>query len=205
MNFVAFQDIISKIEGVINIKLVTEEDELKELHILASNHRAPKQIVRDIESALLAAHDYRIDRKVISIAQIDMEVKKVCGRIKYDSISIVINGCNVDCTVTLEHEGEEYSASQTAIKTSANKKLVVAKATMAAVSAIPGHMFVFDIYDVIVHTSRDINFVSVVVNLLNDDLEQVLVGSAVVKNDLNESIVKATLDAINRRVKRIVN
>jgi hypothetical protein len=34
------------------------------------------------------------------------------------------------------------------------------------------------------------------------DNEEVMVGSAIVKNDINEAIAKATLDAVNRRVQR---
>ncbi|CDF59117.1 hypothetical protein TCEL_02185 [Thermobrachium celere DSM 8682] len=33
--------------------------------------------------------------------------------------------------------------------------------------------------------------------------EEVLVGSALVKNDLNETIARATLDAINRVIQKI--
>lgn len=33
--------------------------------------------------------------------------------------------------------------------------------------------------------------------------EETLVGSAIIKKDINETIAKATLDAINRRIQRI--
>jgi len=80
------------------------------------------------------------------------------------------------------------------------RKKVVAKATIAAVEKILGQSYVFDIQDVIISTSRDTTFVSVVVNMVINENEETMVGAAVVKNDINEAVAKATLDAVNRKI-----
>ncbi len=49
---------------------VNEWGAVEEIHVLTTLDRAPKQIVRDVESALLAQWDLRIDHKKISVAQI---------------------------------------------------------------------------------------------------------------------------------------
>ena len=82
MDFGNFQEVINKIDGIINSKVVVDKNNITELHILANNLRAPKQIVRDIESILLATFDYRIDRKKISIAQIQTDDQEKLRRIK---------------------------------------------------------------------------------------------------------------------------
>jgi len=88
MDFISFEDVITKIQGVTHSKVVYNDEEVEEVHIIANTIRSPKQIVRDIESALLAIFDYRIDRKLISIAQIDTGETKSIKRIRYEGISL---------------------------------------------------------------------------------------------------------------------
>jgi hypothetical protein len=202
MNFESLQNMISKIDGVINIKLVIEENDLKEVHILASSTRAPKQIVRDIESALLAAFDYRIDRKIISIAQIASEEYGEIRRVRFGGISFRTESSALECSVTLIHDGEEFSEAVTGVKTSANRKKIVAEAAVKSVEKVLGQAYLFSVEDVIVSTTRDISFATVLVNMVLGDNEERMVGSAIVRQDVNEAIVKATLDALNRRIER---
>lgn len=205
MNFSPFYEIINKINGITHVKILHDDENLQEVHILASTNRAPKQIVRDVETALLAAFDYRIDRKIISIAQIDTEDYKGIKRIRYEGIVLETNDHNIECKVTLNYEGEEFSATEIAIKTTLNRRKVVAKATVSAVERIIGQSYVFDIQDILLNTSRDVNFISVIVNMIINESEESMVGSALVKNDINEAIAKATLDAVNRRIQGKIN
>jgi hypothetical protein len=193
---------ISKIDGVINVKFVVEGEELKEVHILANNTRAPKQIVRDMESSLLAAYDYRIDRKIISIAQIQSEGYETVRRVKYSGIDFKTEGSALECRVELLHDGEEYGELIAGIKTAANRRKIVAKATVRTVEKILGQTHLFSVEDVVVNTCGETSFVAVLVNMVIDDNEERMVGSAIVKQDINEAIVKATLDAVNRRIQR---
>lgn len=202
MDFLALQDIINKIEGVLNAKIIAEENEIIELHILANNLRAAKQIVRDIESSLIAAFDYRIDRRVISIAQIDTDDTKNVRRIKFDGVALSTFGDQVDCTVKLIHNDEEFSSCQSAIKTENNKRKVVAISTIRTVEELLGKSLSFDVQDVFVQSSKDTTFATVLVNIINKGREEIMIGTALVNNDINEAIVKAALDAVNRRIER---
>lgn len=202
MDFDIFQEMINKISGVISTKIVHQENEIQEMHILANNLRAPKQIVRDIESILLTSFDYRIDRKVISIAQIETEDCDPIKRIKMGGISLDVQPNMLECKVKLIYEEEEFVVTQVGIKTAANRKKIVAKATIDAVEKILGQTFIFDVQDVISTTNRDITFVSVLVNMVINESEETMIGSAIVRNDINEAIAKATLAAINRRVQK---
>ncbi|MCM8711498.1 hypothetical protein M2651_10745 [Clostridium sp. SYSU_GA19001] len=202
MDFNAYQNMIAKIDGVINVKIIDENEEIKEVHILANNLRAPKQIVRDIESSLMAAYGYRIDRKLISIAQIQTEDSETLRRIKYSGINLKTEGIALECSVNLIYEGEEYCELVNGIKTAANRKKIVADATVKTIEKILGQAYLFNVEDVILSSSRDINFVSVLVNMVVNEGEHIMVGSAIVRHDINEAIVKATLDAVNRRIQR---
>ena len=49
-----YEVLINKIPGIISSRFVTNSDnEIIELHVLANIYRSPKQLVRDIQSALL--------------------------------------------------------------------------------------------------------------------------------------------------------
>lgn len=202
MDFTEIESLISKIDGVLNTKLVVDEENLQEVHILGNTLRAPKQIVRDIESSLLAAFDYRIDRKIISIAQIHTDETPHIRRIKYSGIDFKIDGNALECTVYLIHDGEEFSEKTSGIKTAANRKKIVAAATVRSIEAVLGQAYLFNVEDVYIHTSRDISYVTVIINMVLNETEETLVGSAIVKQDTNEAIARAALDAVNRMILR---
>src|SRR5665647_1405511 len=67
-----WEQAIKQIKSVIAARInVNSQWEIEEVHILASSGRAPKQIVRDIESMLVAQFNLQIDHKKISVAQVE--------------------------------------------------------------------------------------------------------------------------------------
>lgn len=203
MEFSQFQDIINKIDGVINSKVISENDEVIEIHVLANNLRSAKQLSRDVESAIVAAFDYRIDRKVISIAQINTDEERDIRRIRFDGISYNTADTSAECSVKLIYEEKGFAVTKTGIKTSSKRKKLIAEATLNAIENILGKESIFDVHDVVEITRGEISFVNVLVNMMVDENEEYLIGSALVKNDINEAIAKAALDAVNRRIQRI--
>ena len=203
MDVKAFQEVVNKIDGVLSTKFVASDSGIEELHVLSNTLRSPKQIARDIESSLLASFDFRIDRRVISIAQIHTDDKEEIRRIRFSGATLTTEGNIAQCTVRLIYDDQEYSVLEMGIKTSSKKYKLVAFSTIKAVEKILGQSDIFDIQDVVVENRAGINFVVVLVNAIIKDSEEVMIGSAVVRSDLNEAIAKATLDAVNRRVQRI--
>jgi hypothetical protein len=62
---------LSMLPDVCGSRVVVEAGAgIKELHVIAAPRRAPKKIIRDIESLLLVQYSYRIDYRRISLAQI---------------------------------------------------------------------------------------------------------------------------------------
>ena len=59
------------IPGVQKARVVVNDwGAIKEIHILTGLDRSPKQIVRDVESALKAQWDINLDRRVVSVAPV---------------------------------------------------------------------------------------------------------------------------------------
>ena len=60
--------ILSQLRDVQAASITTDGDEIREIHIVAVSNRAPKQIVRDVETALNAYLKRHVDHRVISVA-----------------------------------------------------------------------------------------------------------------------------------------
>jgi hypothetical protein len=61
--------LLNRLPGVFAAGIRTgSEGEINEIHVLASSSRNPKQMARDIQSALLAAFALDVDHRFISIA-----------------------------------------------------------------------------------------------------------------------------------------
>ena len=187
MNYQLFHDMIKKIDGILHVKIQFDEETIKEIHIVAGNNRSAKQIVRDIESTLLAVFDYEIDRKIISIAQIDTEIVKPIKRIKYEGLSI-------------GNEGEIHSCIKQCIKTTRNRYNIIARTTIGAIEEITKGKYIFDVQDTFVIDSKEISFACVIVNMIEKGKEDHLIGTALIRDDINEAMARATLDAVNRKL-----
>ena len=71
-NIEEYQALLNQLPGIINSKIIVDEEgNLIEIHILSDTGRSPKQIVRDVQSALLANNNLKVDHKIISVAQIE--------------------------------------------------------------------------------------------------------------------------------------
>lgn len=65
------EHLLASLQGVISARVVTASDGRPlEIHILASPDLHPKQVVRNIESALSAGLGLDIDRRIVSVSQL---------------------------------------------------------------------------------------------------------------------------------------
>lgn len=180
---------------------------IEEIHVLALPSKAPKQLVRDIESTLMAAFGIAIDHKKISIAQLGHEnVQQVAestkpyARAQIKSINAEVVGVYVNIAVSLELEGELFVGKATGPASRTGRERLVAEATLDGIAQYLQGAFTFALEDVeIIRLGRESVAVSCVV-LVTSLGEQAFAGSALVRQNDNDSIVRATLDAINRRL-----
>lgn len=67
--------LLGSLAGVVSAHVVTDDHgEIVEIHILSSAGLHPKQMVRNVESALSAGMGLQIDRRIVSVAQIRADV-----------------------------------------------------------------------------------------------------------------------------------
>lgn len=201
------EEALSQVSEIRAARVVTSSaGTIDEIHVLALPSKAPKQLVRDIESTLQAAFGIAIDHKKISIAQLGQEnvpqvdSVKLQARAQIKSINAEVAGVYVNMAVTLELEGDTYTGKATGPASRTGRDRLVAEATLDAITQYLQGSFTFALEDVeIVRLGRESIAVSCVV-LVTSLGEQAFAGSALVRQNDKDSIVRATLDAINRRL-----
>jgi hypothetical protein len=68
----ACEDALRRLRGVSSAHIVLDvNNQIAEVHIIATGDRLPKQIVRDVETTVLAMLHVKVDHRKISVAQID--------------------------------------------------------------------------------------------------------------------------------------
>jgi len=194
--------IICRLRDVIAVSVVEDaKGELAEIHVLTGSSRSPKQVVRDVESALMARLGYPIDHKKVSVAQVNDGPPSVDhSRVRFSDVSISLHGSRSEATVRLTKEGAVFSGSANGTNSPMGQMKLIAGATLRAIedSGLTGaNITLEDATEVSVGGRR---VAVVMVNMVTDRSEESLTGSAVIKQDLWKGVVNATLDAVNRRL-----
>jgi hypothetical protein len=187
--------------------VVNDWGAIEEIHILTGLGRNPKQIVRDVQSALKAQWDITVDRRKVSVAQIQTSLPASPGRIRYVGLEVKSDARSgrSEILVTLDRaiDGQTavYVGKSAADSSEVSVLLGVAKATCLAANLTLSPPNAFFVDDVAVFSLGQREAVAVLVDLLTPrrNHEQ-LVGCAAIKRDKKEACVRATLDAMNRRL-----
>lgn len=182
----------------------SDEGVIQEIHVLATPQKSPKQIVRDVESTIMARFGIPIDHRTVSIAQLGRDAEprdpRDKGRARIRGVSAEVIGVRASTKVVLEIDGEVYEGTAEGPASTTGRRRLVAQATLDAVSQYAKGDFGFALEDVaLIELGRERVAVSCVI-LVTPLGEQPLAGSAFARQGENESIVRATLDAINRRM-----
>lgn len=181
---------------------------IAEIHILATPAKAPKQLVRDIESAIMARFGVPIDHRIVSIAQLgrdsladknDQE-REAFARPRIVAVNASVRGVQASAAVTLEIEGREFVGHAGGPASQTGRSRFIALAALDALSQYTDESISFALEDVsIVQLGKERVAVACVC-LVSSFGEQFFTGSALARQSDNDSIVRATLDAINRRM-----
>lgn len=189
---------------------VNEWGAVEEIHVLTTLDRSPKQIVRDVESALLAQWNLRVDHKKISVAQIidDSHMQPLPRltvaefRMDLDTIHqtghsyVRLQPSNDELTSYEGHWQGRYVPSQ--------YHYMMAWATVEALNQIPELPEPFVLSELKTFTLAGRTVVAVALSYVTSKRrEEILVGAAPERGDGQGAAVRAVLDAINRRLAQI--
>jgi len=206
------EDIEAALSQVGEIKaarvVVDLDGQITEIHVLALPIKPPKQLVRDIESTLMARFGIPVDHRKISIAQLGRDsmpeipaaTRPSSARPRIVGINASVSGLQAAASVTLEIDGAEFVGMASGPASQTGRARHVALATLDAVSQYVSEGTSFALEDVaVVQLGREKVSVACI-TLVTAFGEQSFSGSALVRQNDSDSIVRATLDAINRRI-----
>jgi len=194
---------LRELRGVCGARVVADESGLiQEIHLLVEADRNPKQAVRDVESTLLAHFGIHIDHRKVSVAQKGSAPKLVDpNRLRWLDVQISQEGTRATVAAFLERSGTVYRGVASGVRASTQIPRLVAAATLRAVEAAHGLCERFGLEDVSTTASIGGYPVAIVlVSAVREQGEDLLVGSALIRQDALRAVGLATLDAVNRRV-----
>ncbi|OGO77286.1 MAG: hypothetical protein A2Y23_02600 [Clostridiales bacterium GWB2_37_7] len=194
------KNLICKLPDIKHCSVVCSQDNVvEEIHALAGVSRNIKQLVRDIQSAINARFGINIDYKVISIAQIDESDFKET-RLKLDGISVNNIENSIEATVTLKYDDKLFEGKSRRIKSRSNKLKAIADATLLALEGYLdiGQAFYLEDMQIVLVANREL--FACVIGFALGGKEELLSGCSIINADENETVVKAVLSAVNRKI-----
>ena len=198
------ENALARIRSVLGARVILDiMGEVQEVHILTTEERNPKQVVRDAESTLLIKFSKRVDHRKIGVvqqAEADEKVPVSERRLKIDALRLAPAPDGPHWEVVLsDPAGLSYAGSAAKSEPSSSLQAISA-ATLAAVNQYAGEERFRP--DNVSQLTGDPPLVLVTILWLDGSLEEKLVGVARTGDDAQGATVKATLAALNRVLHR---
>ena len=195
-----WQSLISKLNGVFASHVVfSEQQEPVEIHVLASNRRNVKSIVRDVQSAISARYGLDVDYHIISVAQVTSNLVTGMGfRLIYSGISMRSSGKEVEVSVVLARDEERFTGTAVGSSIPFSRMRCIAQATLDAVKACTNGTSCFELASVEVIQSNARAIVVSQVFCLPENTP--LIGCVYAEPDQDAAVAQSVLDAINRKL-----
>lgn len=196
---------LSKMPGVRAARLVTNEnDEPVEVHVIATTEKSPKQLVRDVQTVSMAQFGMELDHRIVSIVQFPdvSPIGPAESRPAIDQISTSVRGNTASVTVSLTRDERAASGEAKGANTRESLIRLGAAATVEAVAQILDRRYQIEIDHAGTQRVGVHDLAVVTLSLHGPHGTMVLAGSAMMGEMPVEAIVRAVLDAINRRVWR---
>lgn len=201
MDFGEIEYFLNGIKSVISSKVINDpNNDICEIHVLSDNSRHSKQVARDIRTALLSKFNLDVDYKIISVAQIDKNITFSSDfRLLYEGYTYETTSDRIKIVTKLTWDSKEFLGQAEGIKSDKQSLMVAAKSTLDAIrQAIDFDCFIVEDIQYARVTGNDALIVAV--THVNNNKEEVLVGASIVENNKIDAVIKATLNAINRKI-----
>lgn len=200
MRYQELEETLCRLPTVDAARVVGDSGTITEIHILGTPGKAPKQVVRDVQSLAMAQFGLSVDRRVISVVQIENEE---VGRSDRPVIVDILEepvGSRLTVTVTLAWQNAMISGVASGPSAATTRLRSIGEATVAALEhALEDDAAVaLSALETPTVGEREVAVAQIVI--VSGGEERVLVGSALVGPNNAQAAVRAVLDAVNRLV-----
>ena len=208
--------LLSSLAGVVSVRAIAGADgRLEEIHVLSTAELHPKQVVRNVESALSAGLGLEVDRRIVSVAQVrdaaageslqaeapvpaasgEPEPRERLVLVRYDTRTE--GSHDAQCRVVLRQGEAEYTGSGEGANTPQGRASAAARALFAALAASRGREDLA-LEDATLVGTLGRTFVLVAAHGLAGRQSVPLTGVAAVARSPEEAAILASLQATNR-------
>jgi hypothetical protein len=208
------ENLITTLTGVLSARVVvTPLGEVSEVHVLTRSDIQPKQVVRNIESALMAQLGFKIDHRKISVAQtadvrpiealqdeaVTERAKRRVVVFKNLEVRPADRPQRVQVRVKLAYGEKEAQADEVGTDTVRNRVEAAARAAATCLDdLLPDNSIALEGAQIL--DAFDRKFVLVAVHGLGGREAHLLTGTCEIRESAERSAVLAVLDATNRWV-----
>ena len=198
--------------------------EIEEVHILSLPSKHAKQVVRDVQSVALATFDLDLDRRLVSVVQLDdgtyaavnggpgasgepdapHAASVVADRINVETVTATRAGVQCTAQVVLTRGDERGTGVTEGIVAMSSVQRLVAQATIAALRELEPAAARADVESAAVVSVGGRSIALTTVVIVVPPYEEVCAGSAVVRAAGEfDAVARAVLDATNRRLPQL--
>jgi hypothetical protein len=201
-----FEEDLRKIPGVRGARVVGNEAPT-EIHIVAAPGRSAKQVVRDVQSLAAAGFGMPIDHRIVSIVQLDDELGSpladaLSNRPVLERIVLASKGAEGWVKVALRWPDGEMTegVGATGATREARAKGAASAVQRALNPFLEKRRSSVEIDEVVIQRLGSGDSVTVRAVFSENGAPRHLVGSALVYDDVASAAVRATLQAVNRKL-----
>ncbi len=214
------QEAVMRIVGVQSCQIVTNsEDEIVEIHVVATAVKPAKLIARDVESCLKAEMGLDVDYRKIGVVIVgggppvtsaqspqpgrhdkfeEFPIEEYGGRFCFRSVNLFLSHDGAKAEVELRRETAEAFGSASNQNPHTSPLGLIAEATLKAVSEYLDHDTRLCLGGVRKVAVDDTSAIVVKVELVSSRIHKNLAGCSIISGNENQTVVFAALDAVNR-------
>jgi hypothetical protein len=212
------EELLGSLPGVVSSRIIADAaGAISEIHVLTTQDVAPKQTVRNIESALIAHLGMRVDHRKISVATTMQQARPRLRaepdepvapsaepappgrRIYFDDVEVQRSRSRgVVCRVTLRKGEDSFTGEAEGMENERARIELAARATLEAIAAADGLQGLLALEGVQSLSAFGREFVFVGVTARLQRMTALLTGTCEVRESLETAGALAVLDATNR-------
>lgn len=201
---------LCRLPDVTAVRIVADEiGRPIEVHVLARSGKPAKQVVRDVQSVAMASFGIELDRRIVSVVQLaadgttmaeDLGTAEPTSRPRIVTTHAQTTGLRTIVQVTLASDADERTGFAEGSVAAATRPRIIANATLDALRQLEPAAECLDVDTALVTRAGSRDVVVVLLVSVDPPHERHLSGSAIVHQHADDAVVRAVLDATNRRL-----